>query len=157
MTVYFIQNHKGNIKIGYTSKIYRRLTELRASDGPIVVLAIIDGEVEAEKAIQLEFINQKIIGKNDWFRPSPELLDYISGIAWGYPPKEKTRQIPIYLPDKTMVEVLQKLAESLGYIQSGGGGAGTGSISKLLQAIAEGKVKVEKNDQGILKTRCKIY
>lgn len=144
MTVYFIQGRNENIKIGYTSRLYRRLTELRASDGPIKVLAIIDGGVEEEKAIHSRFVAQKVWGKNDWFTPSLELLEYISGIGWEYPPKEKTCHIPVLLSDQKMVIALQKLAESLGYIQSRGGGAGRGSISQLLEAIATGEVKLTK-------------
>lgn len=53
-------------------------------------------------------------------------------------------KLTLQLSDQKMVETLQKLAESLGYIQTRGGGAGRGSISQLVEAIAEGEVEVSK-------------
>lgn len=55
-------------------------------------------------------------------------------------------KLTLQLSDQKMVETLQKLAESLGYIQSRGGGKGRGSISQLVEAIAKGEVRASKND-----------
>lgn len=55
-----------------------------------------------------------------------------------------THKLTIQLSSRAEVATLQEIAKRLGYIQPVGGGAGQGSISALMQAIARGEVEARR-------------
>lgn len=84
--IYFI-SHTEYIKIGYTSDIARRLTELQTSC-PIKmsVLALIEGEMSDEIALHDKFSHLSSHG--EWFHYSAEIDDFINkldrSLIWKY-------------------------------------------------------------------------
>jgi hypothetical protein len=77
-TVYFIQAADGfPIKIGVSINLMRRLTDLRHASGlHLKVLGVIrDGTRETEQALHRRFNEGRLVG--EWFRPDPDLLEYI--------------------------------------------------------------------------------
>lgn len=77
--VYFIQaSDVGLVKIGYTSKDdpWSRMTTLQtASPVTLKLLGVLDGGQDLEKLLHERFKEARI--KGEWFRPVPELLDFI--------------------------------------------------------------------------------
>lgn len=58
---------------------------------------------------------------------------------------KKYHKLTLQLPNKEMVKTLQGIAAELGYIQTRGGGAGQGSISQMVEAIAKRQVSIARN------------
>lgn len=78
--VYFVrESGTGAIKIGTSKQLSKRLSELsRILLYAIDLLATIDGSREVEWTIHNRFDHVRIRG--EWFRPVPELLEYIETI-----------------------------------------------------------------------------
>lgn len=77
--VYFGRMSSGAIKIGFTTDLERRLTELwHMVPGGVSLLASALGAFEAEAWVHKRFSHLKISG--EWFRPEPELLDFINEV-----------------------------------------------------------------------------
>jgi hypothetical protein len=74
--VYFIQpsGRDGLIKIGTTSNLGQRLRALGASDDH--VLLMLPGTFRQEHMLHAVFDTDRI-GRSEWFRPSPTLLEFI--------------------------------------------------------------------------------
>ncbi len=68
--VYFARGPNGTIKIGFTSDLGRRMSELGAE-----VVATVPGSIALEYAIHDLFREDRIHG--EWFRPSRALLAFI--------------------------------------------------------------------------------
>ncbi len=76
--VYFIrEGDAGNIKIGFTlDDINKRVADLQTGcSQELIVLHLIDGESSKEREIHEQFSHLRIRG--EWFRPDPELIEYI--------------------------------------------------------------------------------
>lgn len=81
MCVYIIRDTEGNIKIGKSVRPKARICGINYCDATIEeVMAIIDGYTKKEDELHLKFNHHKIYGKNDWFKPGQDLLDYIKSI-----------------------------------------------------------------------------
>jgi len=78
--VYFAQDTLSNeIKIGTSKKVKPRLREVeRQANRSVVLLATLSGDREVEGILHQRFARARIRG--EWFRPVPELLEYIEGI-----------------------------------------------------------------------------
>jgi Meiotically Up-regulated Gene 113 (MUG113) protein len=78
--VYFIQEDgAGAIKIGTSKHLKKRMDEIaRILPSEIVLLATIEGGHEVEWVIQQRFNHAHV--KGEWFRPVPELLEYIAKV-----------------------------------------------------------------------------
>ncbi len=78
--VYFIQDTGlGNIKIGFTKDLQERLLKLQTSAAhELKVLKSLPGGRKKEYALHKQFEHLRIGG--EWFKPEPELLDFISRI-----------------------------------------------------------------------------
>jgi hypothetical protein len=78
--VYFLQeNGTGAIKIGTSKHLKKRIDELtRELPSESTLLATTDGWRETEWVLQRRFVHARIRG--EWFRPVPELLEYIAGL-----------------------------------------------------------------------------
>lgn len=76
--VYFIQQGEdGPIKIGFSKNPEARLKQLQPSTpAPLRILRTIQGGRSREQSIHGRFQNDRL--KGEWFRPTPELLEYIA-------------------------------------------------------------------------------
>lgn len=83
--LYFIGDGQA-IKIGRAVNIERRLRSLRtAQHRDLAVLAAVPVHVSTEAAVHRRFSHLRIKGL-EWFRPEPELLDFIERVkAGGHP------------------------------------------------------------------------
>lgn len=73
MSVYFIQNEAGHIKIGYTDSPSRRLSSLQTgSPGRLQYMRIIDGGAATERWLHRRFESNRLHG--EWFDFVPEML-----------------------------------------------------------------------------------
>ena len=79
-SVYFaLDRDSGEIKIGTSKKVRSRMKNVaRETKRSIVVMATVDGDREVEQSLHRRFRHARIRG--EWFRPVPELLDYIDSI-----------------------------------------------------------------------------
>ncbi|GEL75182.1 GIY-YIG nuclease family protein [Myxococcus virescens] len=80
--VYFIQaGEMGPIKIGSSRNPATRLLELQTGNPePLFLCATSPGGVEAEQQLHEDFASLRMTG--EWFRPAPELIDYVQFIAY---------------------------------------------------------------------------
>ena len=78
--VYFVQESGiGAIKIGTAKGVSARVRDMAVSTPHLLsVLAVIEGNRNAEQALHHRFRHARIRG--EWFRPVPELLEYIASI-----------------------------------------------------------------------------
>lgn len=77
--VYFAALSGGAIKIGYTTDLDRRMSNLWYSvPGGVTVLASLMGTPDAEQWLHLKFASLKISG--EWFRPDPSLMSFIADV-----------------------------------------------------------------------------
>lgn len=78
--VYFVQQgDDGPIKIGLAIDVGKRLDHLMAANSAeLIVKAIIPGSVELESELHLRFARHVIRG--EWFRPAPEIVEYIASL-----------------------------------------------------------------------------
>lgn len=81
--VYFIRSEAGNIKIGWTDKEpHERLKALQTgSDGELTLAGWMDGTVNNERALHIKFAPYRIRRNGEWFRPAPELLEFIRKLS----------------------------------------------------------------------------
>ena len=79
MSVYFIRNtESGHIKIGYANDVVKRFQLLQcASPARLEILAVMEGEREAEHAIHRKFPHLRLRKRGEWFQPGPDLVDYL--------------------------------------------------------------------------------
>lgn len=73
MPVYFIQNERGDVKIGHSNNPVKRLTSLRAgTPGRLVLVRAIEGEAETERQMHKHFAECHIRG--EWFKFHDDML-----------------------------------------------------------------------------------
>ena len=73
--VYFLQRSDGLIKIGTTTNLKSRRSDLEIGAGPLVVLGCISGSYETEQRIHAKFADSRQFG--EWFSSSDDLLGFI--------------------------------------------------------------------------------
>jgi hypothetical protein len=81
--IYFAQSPAGGpIKIGQSIQLSVRLAQLICEHGPLIVLAVLDGDHPEEHALHQRFAPFRLNG--EWFLPDVALLDYIGqhGRSW---------------------------------------------------------------------------
>lgn len=79
--IYFVQRADGLIKIGYSSSLDNRITQLRKSHEGLEVLKVINGDRRLERELHYQFQSCQEYG--EWFRPDPILLDAIAKMDAG--------------------------------------------------------------------------
>jgi DNA-binding XRE family transcriptional regulator len=84
--IYFIK-HSEFVKIGYTTGINNRLSQLQTSSPhKLQVVGLIDGDLNKEKELHQKFIHLSTSG--EWFNYTKELEDYIDkldkSLLWKY-------------------------------------------------------------------------
>lgn len=73
MPVYFIQDARGNVKIGYTYSVVRRFKALQAGNiAPLFVMRVVPGAGAAERWYHKRFAAQRIV--REWFDFHPDML-----------------------------------------------------------------------------------
>lgn len=84
MTVYFIMDEGGAIKIGHSiGNPLARLNGLQTGNPrPLKLLVAIPGGREAEQELHQRFAGLRIRG--EWFKPDPRLLGFIEGLLYVY-------------------------------------------------------------------------
>lgn len=82
-TIYFVRRYSdGAIKIGWTSDVVRRLTELRKlNEEPVVLIALIPGDKTSERSLHARFSDERLDPNNEWFRQSDRLREFIASIG----------------------------------------------------------------------------
>lgn len=73
--VYFVRRSDGLIKIGFSNNIAKRKKELQTGAGPLTTLLTLPGDWALEQALHRKF--QMSHAYNEWFNPTPDLLEYI--------------------------------------------------------------------------------
>lgn len=78
MSIYFVQaGENGPIKIGRADDVYARLDNLQTGNAEELRLLVhVDGDRALEGTLHTHFDKDRIRG--EWFRPSPELLQFIA-------------------------------------------------------------------------------
>lgn len=76
--VYYLQAASGDIKIGFSASLPRRLDKLREEHGPLTLLATEPGGWHREQGRHEQFAEYRIRPDREWFRPSPDLLQHIA-------------------------------------------------------------------------------
>lgn len=76
--IYFVAAADGNIKIGKSRDVPRRLAEMQVGQaGALRLLAVMPGSSAHERALHAAFAGHKIRG--EWFAPTAALLAFIRG------------------------------------------------------------------------------
>lgn len=83
--IYFIRDTaSGDIKIGFSGNPSRRLAILQTGHANhLELLGVISGSLTEEQALHERFANSHKRG--EWFRPTPDLVDFVAAL----PPVEK--------------------------------------------------------------------
>ncbi|MFC5744819.1 GIY-YIG nuclease family protein [Actinomadura rugatobispora] len=76
--VYYLRRGDGLIKIGFSARLHERKLTLQREHGPLELLATHWGDRRTESEIHDRFREVRATG--EWFRPSPELLRWISRV-----------------------------------------------------------------------------
>lgn len=80
---YFLMMPDGLVKIGYATKLYKRLRNLhRESNGRLTVLAVVEGGFSMESLMHNKFKDLRLKYQfGERFNPTAELLDYAEAIG----------------------------------------------------------------------------
>lgn len=74
--IYFLRRPNGDIKIGTSKRLSARKTEIEKEQGtPVEVIAVMDGSFVEERILHEKFAGYWV--GNEWFHPSPPLMDFI--------------------------------------------------------------------------------
>ena len=73
--IYFLQRGDGNVKVGTTTNLGNRLSQLRMEHGDLSLLGFIRGGRIKEKILHWCLESSRV--ENEWFKPSAELLRLI--------------------------------------------------------------------------------
>jgi len=93
--IYFVQMpDAGPIKIGHTTNVRNRLSQLQVSmPQSLTLLGIRDGGVETEKKLHRRLESERLSG--EWFKPSPLVLATIQEDCHPLPkPRRKRKRVP---------------------------------------------------------------
>lgn len=73
MPVYFIQNERGDVKIGHSANPAKRLSSLRVSSSEsLTLIRAIEGEMTTERQVHKHFADRHIRG--EWFKFHNDML-----------------------------------------------------------------------------------
>jgi hypothetical protein len=113
MSVYFIQDEGGDIKIGFSEENpHRRLRTFRTGNPrELTLLVTIPGGAAEEKALHERF--KDLRGRGEWFKPDPRLLGFIEALTYAY-----REQQPLPEEDSIALVSNEQLQAIWGYIQS---------------------------------------
>lgn len=115
--IYFLRHiETGLIKIGYTNNFHARFLALTGWFGVLETLGVMDGRLHDEAILKRQFARLNVRGilpGTEWFRPVPDLLDYIEEHAAPYVPARPMhkRQPPIHVINVAGCKVLNHLPD----------------------------------------------
>ncbi len=92
--VYFVQEgDSGPIKIGFTlSTLVKRLTQIQNGNPRMLhIRGVMDGGRDLEARIHAAFAHLVIQGTKEWFRPEPDLLEFVDTVAALPPPPRQSK------------------------------------------------------------------
>lgn len=105
MSVYFIKDEHGWVKIGVSDKPKKRLLALQTSHADkltIIRMIEVDGDdYQTEEWLHRRFIDRRIRG--EWFHHDPEMLTIIPPDTFDIPPPSEQGQLS-NSPDETLPE-----------------------------------------------------
>ena len=84
MTVYFIRDAGGDVKIGYSERDpFGRLATMQTGNPrALTLLATIPGDRSVERELHDKFSPLRVRG--EWFRGTPELLGFVDGLLYAF-------------------------------------------------------------------------
>lgn len=96
--IYFAQAENSDlIKIGTSSNVRRRMASLSFREKcSVSLLAFTDGSFVEEAALHARFAHLRERG--EWFRPGPELAEFMEALPVRDLPKEATSSMTLHLP-----------------------------------------------------------
>lgn len=127
--IYFVQRANGDIKIGKTSNISQRLSQLQTEHGKLHLLGWVEGDIPEEREVQRRFRRHRT--ELEWFYAHSELLDFIEANANKEAPK--VQWVTICL-DENMVALIGSLHK----MQSG-----LNQKSPTLAQVIEGMLRAQ--------------
>jgi|SRR5215469_5917523 len=102
--IYFVQSlMTQHVKIGTTKQLTRRLSGLRQeAGGEVDVLGVTNGGFPEETTLHQHFQHLHIMG--EWFRPEPDLLDFIgqNARAWDGKDEKPLQSIMLRLDERIL-------------------------------------------------------
>lgn len=108
--IYFIQNGTGEVKIGYTENVRRRLHNLQiASPTTLNVIGQMPGAMSDEREIHQRFAHARLVG--EWFNPDPDII----ALAHQYPPPDVPRHRKMTIRAGQIPEIAELLNELVKY------------------------------------------
>ena len=114
--LYFIQGTQtGNVKIGHTTdRFIKRFAEAATlSSDPTICIGTTDGDSEAQVNLHRRFAHLRSHG--EWFRPSNELLEFISNLPISIYTGKTYEQVLKASHPKRKIEDEQRMFEWLAY------------------------------------------
>jgi hypothetical protein len=97
-SVYFLRLPNGNIKIGYSKELYKRMQALTAAfGGRLELIACTSGGIAWEQRLHNLFRDYRITeAQGEQFRPVPEILDYAAGLGLDFAGKRAATRYATY-------------------------------------------------------------
>jgi hypothetical protein len=103
VSVYFAQRASdGLIKIGWSRSVKIRMSAVQAK-----VIGAVPGERAEEKVLHDRFARLRVHG--EWFKPDPELMDYIQTEAQNHVPDSEMAATAVRIP-KSLIKRFDRLA-----------------------------------------------
>lgn len=93
----------GEVKIGCTENVNRRLGQLRAKHADVELITQFDGMFAEEKTIHRRFAHLRV-GRTEWFRKSPDLMAFLADPRFEVDPSIGPREKPGPKPDPARVK-----------------------------------------------------
>ncbi len=115
MPIYFIQEeNNGLVKIGYSKNPKNRKNSLQIDcSRKLEIIKIIEGDYKRENYIH--HICSRFNVRGEWYRPHPELLDYIDKLEDEYSKEScKMRTVSFRVP-RQIIAHAKKIVEEIGY------------------------------------------
>jgi hypothetical protein len=141
--IYFIADAlTGRVKIGYSGNPVARFSKIRAdSSGDLTLLAVIDGDMEAERALHERFVDFAVRG--EWFRHEGALGEYIGGLPQ-FQTDRSTKTMAFWngMSAEAVSRSLGVSKAHLSKIRSGGRGASPELAIKLQRLTGVSAIKL---------------
>lgn len=151
--IYFVKDTTtGNIKIGYSSSLRSRLSNIRSQDGSKAeLLALIPGDKADENHYHTKFYHDHVIG--DWYKPSENLTEFINELVQKTPKEdflkllEKSSRATVTVSPEQydrMKEVVYQKAKL-----ATGRGSCHGDLTRWVEAAIDEKLERDEKEIGI--------
>lgn len=131
--MYFMQSIDGGpIKIGTTIQLSVRLNQLKKPNGrELIILGIMDGGADEERAIHREFASLREDG--EWFKPSTAILDFIASRCRAWDGEDESSMVRSVVSLKASQEFEEWLDE---FVDFSGSGTRANAMKRAIKAFA---------------------